>query len=49
MEPIWGVHSVIAMLAVVVDLCIREKSGDDRAVCVIIFEVNTKGYILCVR
>ena len=49
MEPIWGVHSVIAMLAVVVDLCIREKSGDDRAVCVSIFEVNAKRYILCVR
>ena len=42
-------ESVIAMITVIADFRVREQSGDDRAVCVIILEVNTKGYILCVR
>ena len=42
MEPMWEAHSVIAMVAVIVDLCIQEKSGDDRAICVSVFEVTAK-------
>ena len=43
----WNAHSVIAMVAVIVDLRVQEKSGDDRAICVSVFEVTAKGYILC--
>ena len=35
------------MVAVIVALCIHKESADNRTVCVNVFEINAKRYILC--
>ena len=35
------------MVGAIVDLCIQEKSADNRAVYVSVFEITAKRYVLC--
>ena len=43
----WSAERAIAMVAVIVDLCIHKQSADNRTVCVNVFEIIAKRYILC--